>query len=97
MLEVMYQKSESEEKKIINKWYLERTAEEKNILGKIMEETARAAIFHFLCILDGAQVAENGKDKGDFLLYYDKRKELYHINDNSKGDLHDLFMDIQDK
>lgn len=70
-------------------WYTSLSTEDKQMVNKLIQESARGAVFNFLCILDGVKAIENN-DKGTLKLYYQRREENILLNDQSKVNLHEL-------
>jgi len=70
-------------------WYNKLSENDKTIIQNIIRESARSAVFGFLCVLDGVRDLES-QDKGELKLFYDNYGERLLINDPHKGALHEL-------
>ncbi len=67
------------------------------MLRKALRESAEAAVFGFLCILDGVRVMEAGPNQGQLELYYVKGSEKILLNDPRQEELHNLFNALRDR
>jgi len=82
-------RSPSSELKEMSEWYNNLNTVEKQVVNNIIAESARGAVFGFLCVLDGVRAIED-KDKGTLKLYYERRSESILLNDQSQFGLHEL-------
>ena len=81
----------SPSKELIEKsnWYNSLDEDDREMVTKIIDESARIAVFGFLCVLDGARAIEDG-DKGLLKLYFEKDGNQILLNDQNRQALHDL-------
>jgi len=72
-------------------FYSQLTPDQRTMMGEVVNEAVRFAIFRFLCILDGVAFIEDGAVAGRFELYdvHDSDRSL--LNDFKKELLHDIF------
>lgn len=75
----------------LNQWFLALQPSDREMLRRMMEEVADAAVFGLFCVLDGARAVEPMGQKGDFELRFIKDgKEV--ILSGPRGDvLHELW------
>ncbi len=71
-------------------WYNQLNENDKTVVGQIIKESVEAAVFHFLCVLDGVAAIEN-ENKGELKLYYENGNIQKLLNDPEMEFLHDLF------
>lgn len=74
----------------LGSFYNELSEEKKDILKKILQQTAEMTFFGVLCVLDGVRAIESGEDKGSLELWYRKGEETMILNDPDEEFLHDL-------
>lgn len=72
-------------------WYDQLSEKEKSYVLNLIREGAVSAVFGFLCVLDGVRAIEDGGEKGNLKLYYEKNGENIFLNDQNKESLHDIF------
>ncbi len=75
----------------MSNWYNGLNDGDKGMVIKIIRESVQMGIFSFLCIIDGVSFVENGPDKGQFKLIFEKNNDQFLINDPTHEFLHDLF------
>lgn len=61
------------------------------MLREALRESAEAAVFGFLCILDGVRVIESGPNQGELELYLVNGDKRVLLNDPHEEELHNLF------
>ena len=68
------------------------SSEDQHMVRMAVENAAHAAVFQFLCVLDGVQAIEASEDKGTLELRFLKNEES-HLLAGSPGTemLHDIF------
>jgi hypothetical protein len=75
----------------LSEWYKSLGDQDKNKLLAIISKSVNSTVFGFFCVLDGERVIENGRNKGDLKLYFEKGGESTLLNDpNNGGILHEL-------
>jgi len=74
----------------MSNWYNQLNEKDKAVVGQIIKESVRTAIFGFFCVLDGVRAIEN-ENKGELKLYYVNKDIQELLNDPDKEFLHDLF------
>jgi hypothetical protein len=73
----------------MSKWFCSLADSDKAMVQRIAQDVADAAVFQFLCVLDGVVAVEDRPDKGDFRLTYVNPPVELVINDPSDEFLHD--------
>lgn len=73
----------------ISAFYHSLNEGQKTLVELIVNESARAAVFNFLCVLDGVVAIEN-ENKGVLKLYYENNGEKVLLNNSNEEFLHDL-------
>jgi hypothetical protein len=76
---------------VLSNWYHNLPEDDQRMLKAAITEAAELAVFSFLTILDGVSTIENGPDKGNLYLIYDKESQEILLNDPSREYLHDAF------
>lgn len=71
------------------RWYADLSESDRNCLNRAIRETADAAVFGFLCLLDGARSVGDGK-AGTFQLSYLADNAEFPICPGDE-DLHDIY------
>src|SRR5262249_20366148 len=71
-------------------WFNDLAIQDRQNVEKVIEMAVRAAVFGFLCVLDGARAIENGPMKGRLDLRYRGGSEDISLNDDEGDPLHDL-------
>lgn len=74
----------------MSQWYNKLNDIDKEMVIRIIKETADTSTFGFLCVLDGVRAIEN-ENKGVLKLYYENDNEQILLNDTSNDYLHDIF------
>jgi len=75
----------------MSNWYLTLSDADKTMLRAVLQESAEAAVFNFLCVLDGVSVIEDGPNKGTLQLNYINQSENILISDGQFSSLHDEY------
>ena len=70
-------------------WYNALGDGDKKIVIQIIMQSARTAVFGFLCVLDGIRAIED-EDKGELKLYYEKGDFKILLNDPHNPSLHEF-------
>jgi hypothetical protein len=72
-------------------WYKALEDDEKNMVMATISKAVNSTVFGLFCVLDGERVIEDGPNKGDLKIFYEKGDELTWLNDpNDGGILHEL-------
>ena len=75
----------------MSEWYKSLEDSDKNMVMAIISKAVNSTVFGLFCVLDGERIIENGPNKGDLKLFYEKGDELTWLNDpNNGGTLHEL-------
>ena len=70
-------------------WYNMLDESDKEMVVKIIDQSARIAVFGFLNVLDGSRAIEDGEN-GILKLYYEKYGRETLLNDPDRPPLHEL-------
>ena len=70
-------------------WYNALDEADREMLVKIIDDSARIAVFGFLNVLDGSRAIEDGEN-GVLKLYYEKYGHEVLLNDDNRPPLHEL-------
>src|SRR6266536_4129598 len=70
----------TEDFRIRSRWFLSISEEDRARVEEVIHLASSNAIFGFLCILDGARFIEDGTEKGEFVLTFEKGTERTRIN-----------------
>ena len=71
-------------------WYKSLSEQDRKMIIKIISKSASNAVFGFFCVLDGVRVFEDGPDKGDLNLYYERNSESVLLNSPKEDFLHEM-------
>ena len=74
----------------LSAWFNELATRDRQNVEHVVEMAARAAVFGFLCVLDGVRTIENGPVTGQLDLRYRRGDEVIGLNDDDGEELHDL-------
>ena len=72
-------------------WFNGISFQDRQNLERVIEMTARNALFQILCVLDGAKAIEDRPDKGTLDLRYRRSNIDISLNDEAGAPLHELF------
>ncbi len=75
----------------LSTWYNRLSNKDQEMLREALRESAEAAVFGFLCILDGVRVIESGPNQGELELYLVNGDKRVLLNDPHEEELHNLF------
>jgi hypothetical protein len=75
---------------VLSAWFKQLECEDRQNVERVVEMTARAAVFQLLCVLDGASAIEDGPTKGTLDLRYRRGNENISLNDDAGAVLHEL-------
>jgi hypothetical protein len=71
-------------------WVNSLDAEGQKQLQSVIRQAVHAAVFGFLCVLDGTRIIEDGPDRGEFRLIYKSSQGEMLVNDPDDP-LHDIY------
>jgi hypothetical protein len=74
----------------LSSWYAKLGEDDREMVGRALRDAADAAVFGFLCVLDGVRAIEAHRDKGCLELWYVQGNERILLNDDSVGCLHEF-------
>ena len=79
-----------EDSLVLSAWFNGLSFRDRQKVELVIQQTAEAAVFGFLCVLDGVRAIENGLVKGELDLRYRQGAVDVRLNDTSGDELHDL-------
>jgi hypothetical protein len=74
----------------LSAWFNRLAVSDRQNLERVVEMTAHAALFGFLCVLDGARAIESGPLKGTLDLRYRRGESDISLSDDDGEMLHEL-------
>jgi hypothetical protein len=78
----------------LSTWFEALSDSDQERVIRAMADAADAAVFGFLCVLDGVRPIEGYGEKGQFELYFTKGDFRDQINDPMQDFLHDLYRPV---
>ena len=75
---------------VLSTWFNGLAFDDRQNVERVIEETAHAAVFGFLCVLDGCRVIENPPERGTLDLRYHRGEVDISLNDETGSPLHEL-------
>lgn len=75
----------------LSSWFHALSDRDRAMVQRVARDVAHAAVFGFLCVLDGVRPIEPSEAKGDFELWFVKDGRRHLITPSSGEMLHDLF------
>jgi hypothetical protein len=75
----------------LSEWFNELPDRDRAMVKKVAKEASHAAVFGFLCVLDGVRVIEGYGPKGDLELVFVKDGSRTLLNPQPGEMLHDVF------
>jgi hypothetical protein len=76
--------------RVLSAWFNQLGYQDRQNVERAIEITARAALFGFLCVLDGTRAIEDGPAKGTLDLRYRQGAKDISLNDDAGEVLHEL-------
>jgi hypothetical protein len=74
----------------LSAWFNQLAFGDRQKVELVIQHAAKAAVFGFLCVLDGVRAIENGPVEGELELRYRKGAIDVHLNDATGDPLHEL-------
>ncbi len=75
----------------LSQWFAGLKDNDRESVEQVIRDASQTAVFGFFAILDGVRVVEEGRDKGEFELYFVKGGQRTLLNPHPGEELHDIY------